>query len=219
MKPTTTAAPSERTRVRRRAERGVYERDVIHAILDEGYVAHVGIAAGEQPFVLPMAYARDGDLVYLHGSPSNRLLRALRDGAPACLTVTLIDALVLARSAAHHSINFRSVVVLGRAHEVTEQAAKDHAFERIVEHVLPGRWSEARPPSHEEFLGTLVLALPLDEASAKIRTGPPVDDEADLDYPVWAGLLPLERSWGSPVTSDGVGHEHGAHTTTRRPAH
>ena len=189
---------TERTRVRRLPDRGHYERDVVHAILDEGLVAHVGIVQDGQPFVVPMVYARDGERLLLHGSPASRLLRTLADGAPVSVNVTLLDALVLARSTFHHSMNYRSVTVLGRAAEIAERADKLAALERIVEHVVPGRSADARGPSEKELRGTLVVALPLDECSAKIRTGPPKDDAEDMDLAVWAGNLPLATRFGPP---------------------
>jgi nitroimidazol reductase NimA-like FMN-containing flavoprotein (pyridoxamine 5'-phosphate oxidase superfamily) len=170
----------------------------VHAILDEGLVAHVGIVQDGQPFVVPMVYARDGERLLLHGSPASRLLRTLAGGAPVSVNVTLLDALVLARSTFHHSMNYRSVTVLGNAVEVAERAEKLAALERIVEHVVPGRSADARGPSEKELAGTLVVALALDECSAKIRTGPPRDDAEDLELDVWAGNLPLVQRFGPP---------------------
>src|SRR5262245_5953593 len=166
----TTLTPTARTRVRRRAMRGVYELETIHAILDEGLVCHVGFALEGQPFVLPMAYARIADALYVHGAAANRMLGALRDGVPACVTVTLIDGLVLARSAFHPSMNYRSVVILGIAREVTDPEERLAALEAIVEHMMPGRWDAVRPPTAPELAATLVLRLPIEEASAKVRT-------------------------------------------------
>jgi nitroimidazol reductase NimA-like FMN-containing flavoprotein (pyridoxamine 5'-phosphate oxidase superfamily) len=183
--------PTPRTRVRRRAGRGAYDRATVEAILDEGLVAHVGFVADGQPYVMPMLYARANDALYLHGSPLSRLLGALRDGVPMCVTVTLIDGLVLARSAFHHSLNYRSVVVLGTAHAVTEEAEKRAALDALVEHAVPGRTADARGPSAGELAATEVLVLPLAEASAKVRSGGPVDAPEDRDLPVWAGEVPL----------------------------
>jgi len=191
-------APSPRTAVRRLPERAAYDRETIHAILDEGLVCHVGFAAAEQPFVIPCVYGRIDERLYLHGSSGSRMLRALSDGAAVCVTVTLIDGLVLARSAFHHSMNYRSVVVLGTASPVTDAEERLAALRAIVEHVVPGRWREARRPSARELAQTQVVSLPLDEASAKVRTGPPKDDEADLELPVWAGELPLRIAAGAP---------------------
>jgi nitroimidazol reductase NimA-like FMN-containing flavoprotein (pyridoxamine 5'-phosphate oxidase superfamily) len=184
--------PSDRVRVRRRRERGHYEREVIDAILDEALVAHLGIAdADGQPLVIPTLHARSGDVVYCHGSAASRTLRALAAGAPACLTVTLIDALVLARSAMHHSANYRSVMLLGEARVVGEPQEKLAALQAIVEHIVPGRWAEVRWPTEKELQATTVLALPIEEASAKIRSGPPLDDEEDYALDVWAGVIPF----------------------------
>ncbi|HEX4188923.1 MAG TPA: pyridoxamine 5'-phosphate oxidase family protein [Solirubrobacteraceae bacterium] len=179
-------------RVRRRRERGSYEREVIDAILDEALVAHLGISdADGQPLVIPTLHARSGDVVYCHGSAASRTLRALAGGAQACLTVTLLDALVLARSAMHHSANYRSVMLLGTAQVVEDPAEKLAALEAIVEHIVPGRWAEVRRPSENELAATSVLALTIDEASAKVRSGPPLDDEEDYAMDVWAGVIPF----------------------------
>ena len=193
MSPSLPSEPaSDRVRLRRRRERGSHERAAIDAILDEALIAHLGIADERgQPFVIPTLHARRGDIVYLQGSTASRTLRALRAGAPACLTVSLLDGLVLARSAMHHSANYRSVMLLGEATVVESSAEKLTALEAIVEHIVPGRWSEARPPSESELKATSVLALPIEEASAKIRTGPPIDDEEDYGLPVWAGVIPI----------------------------
>jgi len=190
---------SERVRLRRRRERGRYDRAAIDAILDEALLAHVGIVDSEgQPLVLPVLHARRGDIVYIHGSAASRTMRTLGAGAPVCLTVSLVDGLVLARSAMHHSANYRSVVLLGRAARVQDQAGKLAAFEAIVEHVVPGRWADVRPPSENELRATSVLAFPIEEGSAKIRSGPPVDDEEDYALAAWAGVLPLLTHAGPP---------------------
>jgi uncharacterized protein len=195
-----TPAPSERVRVRRKRDRGSYDRATIDAILDEALIAHLGIADERgQPFVIPTLHARRGDVVYVHGSSASRTLRALRDGAPACLTVSLIDGLVLARAAMHHSANFRSAMLLGRARAIEEEREKLEALEAIVEHILPGRWSEARRPSENELKATAVLALTIQEASAKLRAGPPSDEEADYELPVWAGVIPLAERASEPI--------------------
>jgi hypothetical protein len=179
-------------RVRRRRERGSYDRKVIDAILDEALVAHLGIAdADGQPLVIPTLHARSGDVVYCHGSAASRTLRALAEGARACLTVTLLDALVLARSAMHHSANYRSVMLLGDAQVVEEPREKLAALEAIVEHIVPGRWADVRRPSENELKATSVLALTIEEASAKVRSGPPLDDEEDYAMDVWAGVIPF----------------------------
>lgn len=189
--------PTERTTVRRSAARGRYERDVVHAILDEAYVAHVGVVVDGQPRVLPMAYGRVGDVLYLHGAVGNAMLRASTD-AEVCVTVTLLDGLVLARSAYHHSMNYRSVVLLGPARKVEDPDEKRRALDAIVDHALPGRSAVARPADDGELRATLVLALPIAEGSAKVRTGGPVDEPADLDLPVWVGVVPLRVQAGPP---------------------
>jgi nitroimidazol reductase NimA-like FMN-containing flavoprotein (pyridoxamine 5'-phosphate oxidase superfamily) len=189
-------APTERTVLRRLPKRGSFERQTVYEILDEGFVCHVGFVAEGQPFVIPTAYGRVGDELYLHGARSNRTLKALAEGAEVCVTVTLLDGLVLARSAFHHSINYRSVVVFGRARVVESDDEKMEALRAFTEHVVPGRWADVRPPTRQEINATLVLSLPLKEASAKVRTGPPIDDEEDYQLPVWAGVLPLRVSAG-----------------------
>jgi len=192
---------SESHRVRRGAARARYDEATLHAILDAGLVAHVGIEVDGQPFVLPMAYARDGDTLLLHGSRASRTMKALMAGAPACITVTLLDGLVLARSAFHHSMNYRSVVVLGAGTPVEEPPEREAAFERLVEHVAPGRAAEVRMPNEREDRQTAIVRIPLTQASAKVRTGPPVDDEADYAGPWWAGVLPFSHDAG-PVEPD-----------------
>lgn len=193
------AAPSERVRLRRMRERGSYDREVIDSILDEALVAHLGIEVDGQPFVVPTLHARAGDVVYCHGSAASRTLRALGRGAPACLTVTLIDGLVLARAVMHHSANYRSVMLLGTARPIEEPAEKRAALEAIVERIVPGRTAQARPPTEKEIRATAVLALPIEEASAKVREGPPLDDEEDYSLDVWAGVIPLAQAPGAAV--------------------
>jgi len=196
---TSEPAPSPRVRVRRLAERGHYERSTIHSILDEGLVCHVGFAGSGSPVVIPTAYARLGDLVYLHGAVGNAALRALGTGAPACVTVTLVDGLVLARSAFHHSLNYRSVVIFGRATEVTDIEEKGTALTAIVEHIVPGRAADARPPTDAELRATRVVSMSISEASAKVRVGGPNDDPEDRSRPVWAGHVPLRLVADVPV--------------------
>ena len=191
--------PTARTTVRRRPERGRYDRAEVEAILDEGLVAHVGLVADGQPFVLPMAYARVDGHLYLHGSAASRLLRSLAAGAPVCVTVTLLDGLVLARSAFHHSMNYRSVVILGRAVAITGPDERERALAALVDHAVPGRSEEVRSPTRKELAATLLVRVDLDEVSAKVRTGPPVDDDDDLEVPVWAGVLPLRLVAGDPL--------------------
>jgi uncharacterized protein len=192
-------APTERTALKRLPERAFYDREVVYKILDEGFVCHVGFTIDGQPFVIPTAYGRVGDKLYIHGSAASRTLRASGGGIPVCVTVTLVDGLVLARSAFHHSINYRSVVILGAATMVEAAEEKLTALRAFTEHVIPGRWDDVREPSEQELKGTSVLALPLVEVSAKVRTGPPKDDEEDMALSVWAGELPLRIMAGSPV--------------------
>ena len=192
---------SERVTVKRFPQRAFYDRAVIDAILDEGLICHVGFSVDSQPFVIPTIYARDGDRLYVHGSQASRMLRALRGGIPVCVTVTLLDGLVLARSAFNHSMNYRSVVILGTSVEVADPAAKLAALKAISDHVIPGRWEEVRHPNDFELEGTTVLAVPISEASAKIRRGPPMDDDADYALPVWAGQLPLKLEVQAPVAN------------------
>jgi len=187
-----------RTTVRRLPKRGHYDRPTIDAILDEGLICHVGFVVDGQPYVIPTLYARRQDRIYVHGSAVSRMLRTLAGGVPVCLTVTLVDGLVLARSAFNHSMNYRSVVVLGTAAPV-EGEEKVAALEAIAEHAAPGRWAETRAPNAAELKQTLVLSLPLGEASAKVRTGPPIDEDEDYALPHWAGVLPLALAAGSPV--------------------
>jgi len=204
--------PSPRAQVRRLPDRAAYDRETIHAILDQGLVCHAGFASAGQTYVIPMLYGRDGERLFLHGSAASRLLRELAAGAPACFTVTLIEGLVFARSAFHHSANYRSVVLLGRATPIDDPAAKNAALRVISQHLMPGRWDEVRPPNARELAATAVLEVPIREASAKIRTGPPKDDPEDLALPVWAGVLPLALTPGDPVRDDvGVPAEVPAH--------
>ncbi len=190
--------PTERTRVRRLPERGVYDRDVIDAILDEALICHLGTVVDGRPRVIPTIHARVGDTLYVHGSPASRTLRALREGAEACVAVTLVDGLVLARSGFHSSINYRSVIVYGTAREVRDREEKLLAQEALVDHVVPGRSHDVRPPTEVELRQTAIFALPLDESSAKVRTGPPKDEDEDHALPIWAGVLPLRTEAGPP---------------------
>ncbi|HLN98476.1 MAG TPA: pyridoxamine 5'-phosphate oxidase family protein [Pyrinomonadaceae bacterium] len=190
---------TERTTLKRLPKRGVYDRELIYQILDEGFICHVGFALDQQPFVIPTGYARVADQLYIHGSQLSRMLRTLSSGIDVCVAVTLIDGLVLARSAFHHSINYRSVVIFGRASLVAEKAAKSAALLAFSEHVIAGRWHDVREPNKQELKATTVLSLPLAEASAKVRTGPPVDDEDDYAMDVWAGVVPLELTAGAPI--------------------
>jgi len=191
--------PTGRTEVKRLTKRGVYDKAQIHAILDEGYLCHVGFVVEGQPYVIPTGYARAGDRIYIHGSAASRMLRTLDQGVDVCLTVTLVDGFVLARSAFHHSMNYRSVVVLGKAHLVTAHDEKLNAMHLFTNHIVPGRWEEVRRPTEQELKATSVLSLPLDEVSAKVRTGPPIDDEEDYALPVWAGVVPIRTQVEQPV--------------------
>jgi uncharacterized protein len=185
-------------KVERHPERASADRAMALAILDEGLICHVGFVAGGRPWVIPTMYARDGELLYLHGSPASRMLRNLAGGIDVSVTVTLLDGLVLARSAFSHSMNYRSVVIAGRASEIADPDTKLAAMRCLVEHVLRGRWAEVRPPSAKEIATTLVLALPLDHLSTKVRTGPPIDGAADRHLSVWAGQIPLSLALGTP---------------------
>lgn len=194
-----TEPPSDRATVKRLPKRAAYDRATIDAILDEGLICHVGIAVDGQPFVVPMIHVRVGDKVYLHGSPASRTLRAIAQGVEACVTVTLLDGLVLARSAFHHSMNYRSAVVFGTGFAVENPAEKTAALHALSEHVVVGRWADVRVPSERELRQTLVVCLPISEASAKVRTGPPLDDEEDYALPMWAGIVPLRLTAGAPI--------------------
>jgi nitroimidazol reductase NimA-like FMN-containing flavoprotein (pyridoxamine 5'-phosphate oxidase superfamily) len=195
---TETSLLTERTTLHRLPERGHHDRATIDAILDEALVCHLGFNDGEQPFVIPTVFARIGNDVVVHGSAASRTLRTMREGIPVCITVTLLDGLVLARSAFHHSVNYRSVVLLGTATPITDPDEKAAALDAIVEHTVPGRSAEARPGNDKEIKGTIVLRLPINEASAKIRIGMPKDDDEDMDLPVWAGVIPLRTVVGPP---------------------
>jgi nitroimidazol reductase NimA-like FMN-containing flavoprotein (pyridoxamine 5'-phosphate oxidase superfamily) len=196
-----------RTTLKRLPHRGTYDRETIEAILDEGFICHVGFVSDGKPFVIPTGYARLGDRLIIHGSQASRMLRTLGQGIDVCLTVTLIDGLVLARSAFHHSMNYRSVVVFGRATVVDDPDEKVSALRALSEHMIPGRWEDVREPNELEMKQTTVLSLPLSEASAKIRTGPPLDDEEDYELPVWAGVIPLRMIASSPVADPLLPHD------------
>ena len=191
--------PTKKTTLKRIPKRGNFDREVINSILDEAFICHVGFVADGQPYVIPTAYGRVGNDLYVHGSSASRLMRSLADGIDICVTVTLIDGLVLARSAFHHSINYRSIVIIGNAEMVTDDDEKIKALEAFTEHLIPGRWNDVRPPTDLELKATIVLRLPINEASAKMRTGDPVDDEADYTLSVWAGVLPLALKAGEPI--------------------
>ncbi len=197
-----TIPPTERTRVVREAQRGAYDRETVYKILDEGFVCHVGFAVDDQPYVIPTLFARVGEAIYFHGSAASRMLRNLSDGISVCITVTLTDGLVLARSVFNHSMNYRSVVALGKASLVDSPEEKLEALRAFTERILPGRWNDARQPNEKELKATSILRLPLTEASAKIRTGPPLDDAADCALPVWGGVIPLRLTAGTPIRDE-----------------
>lgn len=197
-----TYTPTPRTKVRRLAKRAVYDTERVHQILDEGYLCHVGFVHDGQPFVIPTLYARSGATIFIHGSGASRMLKTLAEGVDICLTVTLVDGFVLARSAFHHSMNYRSVTVLGRARLVSEVAEKMEALRLITDHIVPNRWDEVRGPNELEMKQTVVLALPLEEVAAKVRNGPPADDDEDYALPIWAGVIPIQTQLGTPQ-SDG----------------
>jgi len=193
---------TSRTKLKRIPKRGNFERETINKILDEAFVCHVGFCVGGQPFVIPTSFARVRDRLVIHGSAASRMMRNLSDEIEVCVTVTLIDGLVLARSAFHHSMNYRSVVVFGKAKIISDEREKYEALKAFTEHIVPNRWAEVRSPNANELKGTTVLSLPLTEASAKIRTGGPVDDEEDYELDVWAGVLPLTLTTGAPVSDE-----------------
>lgn len=205
--------PTARTRVVREPERGVYDRSVAYQILDEGFICHVGFLTDGQPFVIPTSYGRNGDSLYIHGSAASRMLRSLDHGIPVCVTVTLLDGLVLARSIFNHSMNYRSVVVLGQARAVEDAEEKLAALRALSEHILPGRWADSRPPNEKELKATTILRLPLTEFSSKVRVGPPIDDEEDYSFPTWAGVIPLELTVQPPIADSRLAPE------TKMPDH
>ena len=197
-----TEMTTARTRVVREAHRGVYDRETAYRILDEGFLCHVGFVADGQPYVIPTSYGRHGDNLYIHGSAASRMLKQMKEGIPVCVTVTLLDGLVLARSVFNHSMNYRSVVVLGKASLVENAPEKLEALRILSEHIIPGRWADARQPNERELKQTSVLKLPIEEFSSKVRIGPPVDDEEDLSFPTWAGVVPLELKSGEPIKDE-----------------
>ena len=191
--------PTQRTRVVREHERGIYDREAAYKILDEGFICHVGFVQEGQPFVIPTGYARIGDALYIHGSAASRMLKEVNQDIPVCVTVTLLDGLVLARSIFNHSMNYRSVVILGKAAIVDNPEEKLEALRLLSEHIIPGRWAESRFPNERELKATAILRLPIEEFSAKVRQGDVVDDDEDMSFPVWAGILPLPVIPGTPV--------------------
>jgi uncharacterized protein len=196
---TESTASTERTRVIREPHRGVYDREAVYQILDEGFICHVGFAVDGQPFVIPTGYGRSGDHLYIHGSAASRMLRRLNEGVPVCVMVTLLDGIVFARSIFNHSMNYRSAMVLGTAVLIEDRAEKLDALRILSEHIAPGRWKDVRQPSEQELKATSVLRLPIEEFSGKVRQGPPIDDEEDLTFPTWAGVLPLSLRTGTPI--------------------
>ncbi len=191
-----------RSTIHRLPKRGSYDKTVVYGILDQAIVCHVGLASADGPVVIPMGYARRGDELILHGSARSRLLEEMSEGAPVCVTVTLVDGLVLARSTFHHSINYRSVVLYGKPVAIEDPEEKARALEAVVEHLVPGRSRDARPADSGELLATRVVRVPIDEASAKIRVGPPIDETSDLVLDIWAGVLPFERRPGTPIRDE-----------------
>jgi uncharacterized protein len=194
-----TQPSTARTRVVREAERGLYDRETVYRILDAGFLCHVGFVADGQPFVIPTSYGRQDASLYIHGSAASRMLRQMKDSVPVCITVTLLDGLVLARSVFNHSMNYRSVVILGKATLLENAEEKLAALRVLSEHILPGRWDDSRQPNERELKATSVLRVPIEEFSAKVRTGPPMDDEEDHSFPTWAGVVPLEMKAGAPI--------------------
>ena len=188
---------TSKNKVKRIPKRGHYDRETVHAILDAGFLCHIGFSVDDQPYVIPTSYGREEDVIYLHGASTSRMLVNLQQGIPMCITVTHLDALVLARSAFHHSMNYRSAVLFGTA-SIIEGEEKLHALKVISDQILAGRWEESRQPIAKEMKATTVLKMPIEQASAKIRTGPPGDDKEDYELPIWAGLVPLNQSWGTP---------------------
>jgi nitroimidazol reductase NimA-like FMN-containing flavoprotein (pyridoxamine 5'-phosphate oxidase superfamily) len=199
-----TQMPTQRTRVVREPERGVYDREAAYRILDEGFICHVCFLVDGQPFVIPTSYGRKDANLYIHGSAASRMLRQMKEGVAVCVTVTLLDGLVIARSVFNHSMNYRSVVILGKATLVDDAEEKLVALRELSEHILPGRWEDARQPNERELKATSVLRVPIEEFSAKVRTGPPIDDAEDLAFPTWAGVLPLEMKVGEAIGAENL---------------
>jgi len=199
-----TQMPTQRTRVVREPERGVYDRAAAYRILDEGFICHVGFSLDGQPFVIPTSYGRKDANLYIHGSAASRMLRQMKEGVAVCVTVTLLDGLVLARSIFNHSMNYRSVVILGKATLVDDPEEKLTALRALSEHIVPGRWDDARQPNERELKATSVLRVAIEEFSSKVRTGPPIDDAEDLAFPTWAGVLPLEMKVGEAIGDENL---------------
>lgn len=200
-------APSDHSRIRRMAERGHYDRETIYSVVDEALVSHVGIVDHGRPVIIPMYFGRDGDTLYFHGSRGSRIIRHMAQGNDVCATFTLIDDFVMARSAFHHSMNYRSVVLFGAGREITDMAEKTEVLQIITDRLFPGRWGDVRPPTDKELEVTGVIAVDIVEASAKIRTGDPIDEPEDVDLPIWAGLLPTQQMWGVPTAAANLNNE------------
>ena len=199
--------PTPRTRVVREPDRAVYDREAVNRILDEAFLCHVGFVADGQPFVIPTSYGRDENVLYVHGSAASRMLRNLNQGIPVCITVTLLDGLVLARSIFNHSMNYRSVVILGTATLVGDPEEKLKALRALSEHIIPQRWDDSRRPNEKELKATSILRVPIEEFSAKVRVGPAIDDEPDYSFPTWAGVIPLDTTVGAPIRDERCQHE------------
>ena len=194
--------PTPRTRVVREPDRAVYDREAVNHLLDEGFLCHVGFVVDGQPFVIPTSYGREGDVLYIHGSAASRMLRNLSQGIRVCITVTLLDGLVLARSIFNHSMNYRSVVILGTATLVDDPEEKLKALRVLSEHIMPHRWDDSRQPNEKELKATSALRVPIEEFSAKVRQGPAIDDEPDYSFPTWAGVIPLDTTVGTPIRDE-----------------
>ena len=190
---------SERTKVHRLPDRGFYDFETITKILDDTFICHIGFVVENQPYVIPTCFGRENDEIFFHGAKGSRMLKAIKNGSDICITVTILDGIVLARSAFHHSVNYRSVVILGKAKEISESSEKEKALQIITEHIMPGRWNDVRKPNAKELNTTTVLSLNINEASAKIREGAPKDDEEDMDLEIWAGVLPLKIAPQEPI--------------------
>lgn len=206
---------TEKTKLKRLPKRGNFDRETVYEILDEAFVCHVGFTVENQPFVIPTAYGRKDDVLYIHGSAASRMMKNLAGGIDVCVTVTLLDGLVLARSAFHHSINYRSVVIFGRAELVSEESEKFEALRIFTEHIVPNRWDDIREPNAKELKGTTVLRLPITEASAKMRTGNPIDDDDDMSLNVWAGVIPLKLTAENPINDDQLSNIEVPHYVTK----
>lgn len=192
----------EKNKIKRNPKRASYDKETVYKILDHNYLCHIAFNSEETPFIIPTIYGREGNSIYLHGSVKSRLMNKLREGMPVCISVAMVDGLVLARSAFHHSINYRSVVLFGKAIEVIDNGEKNEAFEVITENVLKGRWNEVRQPTQKELDTTALLKMKIETASAKVRTGGPIDDKEDYNLDIWAGVIPINKVYGKPIEDD-----------------